>query len=68
MKTKTTTKKYTPKDDSDDLNEIFIFGLTATDLLVAIVNGEIDSKELALQELKNRGLNEIGLWVGFKKN
>ena len=59
--------KYTPADDSDELNETYLFQTIATDLLVAIVNGQIDAKAAALQELKNRGLNENGVWVGFKR-
>lgn len=59
-------KKYIPKNNSDDLNERYIFQLIATDLLVAIGKGQIDPIELAKKELANRGLNEHGDWVGFK--
>jgi hypothetical protein len=60
-------KKYVPKNDSDELNPIYLFHLTATDLLVGIVNKQIDPLELARKELKNRGLDETGKWVGFRK-
>lgn len=57
---------YIPKNDSDDLNPIYLYHLTATDLLVAIVKKQIDPVELAQKELKNRGLDMDGKWVGFK--
>ena len=68
-KTKFTYKMetYKPRNDSDDLNPIYLFHLTATDLLVAIIKKQIDPVELARKELKNRGLDENGKWVGFKK-
>lgn len=59
---------YQPKDDSDELNPKYLFCTRATDLLVAIVNGQIDPVELARQELKSRGLDNAGKWVGFKHN
>jgi hypothetical protein len=37
-----------------------------TALLVAIVNGEVDIKDLAGEALASRGLNADGQWVGFK--
>lgn len=60
-------EKYIPKNDSDDLNPIYLFHLTATDLLVAIVHNQIDPVELARKELRNRGLDMNGKWVGFGK-
>jgi hypothetical protein len=59
--------KYIPKNDSDELNPIYMYHLTATDLLVGIVHNQIDPLELAKKELKNRGLDENGKWVGFGK-
>ena len=59
-------EKYIPKNDSDDLNPKYMFSLTTTDLLVAIVNKQIDPIELANKELDNRGLDSTGKWVGFK--
>ena len=49
----------------DALNADFLFSGTATDLLTQIVNGLIDPKELAWKELRNRGRDANGLWVGF---
>lgn len=51
----------------DAVNPIFIFSLTATELLVKIVSGEIDAVGLAKLELQNRGMDNSGKWVGFKK-
>ena len=35
-------------------------------LLIAAVNGKIDLNEMVKNELKSRGLDETGKWVGFK--
>jgi len=51
----------------DELNPNFIFQSSFTELLVQIASGKIDANELAKQELKNRGLDLEGKWVGFKK-
>ena len=51
----------------DELNQDFILSSTFTELLLKIVKGEIDTKELAKRELENRGLNINGKWVGFGK-
>lgn len=61
-------KKYIPKNDSDDLNPQYLFSLTANDLLVAIVKGQINPIELAKKELRNRGFDDSGKWIGFKKD
>lgn len=50
---------------SNDQNPKFLFNCTHTELLTAIVNGEIDAKSLAMSELRNRGLNAKGEWIGF---
>jgi hypothetical protein len=49
----------------DAVNPIFLFSMTPTELLVAIVNGEIDPVELAKRTLESQGLNAEGNWVGF---
>ena len=51
----------------DELNQDFILSSTFTELLLKIVKGEIDTKELAKRELENRGLDINGKWVGFGK-
>lgn len=61
-------KQYIPRDNSDELKPVYLFSTKATDLLVAIVNGQIDAVELAKIELMARGLDpKTGKWVGFKK-
>ena len=59
-------EKYIPKNDSDDLNPKYLFQGIATDLMVAIVNKQIDPIEIANKELKKRGLDSTGKWVGCK--
>lgn len=54
--------KATP---TDDLNPELVFNATYTAILVAIAKGEIDAKELAINQLNNRGLDIDGKWVGF---
>lgn len=61
-------KPYIPKNDSDDLNPKYLFQLVASDLLVAILKKQIDPVELARRELRNRGLNDEGCWIGFKND
>jgi len=59
--------KTTPirKDYIDpDKNMIALFG---TDILVEVANGRLDLNLVALKELKNRGLDKNGNWVGFDK-
>lgn len=52
---------------SDDENPEFIFATTHTTLLCRAVKGEIDLLALAKKQLRNRGFNEDGAWVGFNK-
>lgn len=66
MKNTNKLTNYTPKNDTDDLNPRYLFQGITTDLLVAIVNKQIDTTELATYELQNRGLDEKGKWIGFK--
>ena len=49
----------------DETNPAFLYSLTATDLLLAIVNGLVDANELARKELAGRGLDQNAIWVGF---
>lgn len=51
----------------DDENPQYLFNSTHTKLLVAIVQGQIDAQAVAQEQLKNRGLNNEGLWVGFEQ-
>ena len=45
-----------------DKNVISLFD---TEILVAAVNGKIDLNAVAMKELKNRGLDKNGKWIGF---
>jgi len=59
---------YQPANSSDELKAEYLFCTKATDLLVAIINGQIDAVAMAKRELDNRGLDhKTGQWVGFKK-
>lgn len=53
---------------SDENNPIFMLQNIPNELLINIINNYIDIKELAIQELKNRGYNEIGKYIGFVNN
>lgn len=61
-----TDKTSTPKDYIDpDKNVISLFD---TAILVEVANNRLDLNKLALLELKNRGLDKNGKWVGFNKD
>lgn len=61
-----TIKTSTPKDYIDpNKNVISLFD---TDILVEVANNRLDLNKVALLELKNRGLNKDGKWVGFNKD
>ena len=52
----------------DEENPIFLFNGTHKDILLDIINGKIDSIEIAIRELENRGLDtKTGKWIGWKK-
>lgn len=51
----------------DELNPELIFSTTYTQLLVDIANGRIDAKELAKEQLRQRGIDpKTGKWVGYR--
>lgn len=56
---------YTP--NRDDNNPAYLFQSTDTALLVAAASGAISLRELAMNELANRGRDMEGAWVGFAK-
>ncbi|HAQ17780.1 MAG TPA: hypothetical protein DCR40_00945 [Prolixibacteraceae bacterium] len=61
-----TDKTSTPKDYIDpNKNVISLFD---TDILVEVANNRLDLNKVALYELKNRGLDKDGKWVGFNKD
>ena len=49
----------------DEENPQYIFQGTDRYILSEIVSGQIDPVALAKKELRNRGLNSWGEWVGF---
>lgn len=50
----------------DEENPIFLFSMTRNVLLVSILKGDIDAKEMARMALANRGYDETGKFVGWK--
>lgn len=52
---------------NDELNPKYLFSTTHKELLVQIATGRIKVKRLAKLELKKRGLNREGFWVGFEE-
>ena len=56
---------YTPKND--DSNPRYMFSTTPTELLAAIMQGQVSVSDYVAKELANRGLNDKGEWVGFDK-
>jgi hypothetical protein len=56
-----------PTEMPDEMNPRFMFQGTHDELLSQIVLGKIDPIELAKRELANRGHDQHGEWVGFKK-
>jgi len=49
-------------DINPDDNMVTLF---YTKVLVEVVNGRLDLNKLAEIELRNRGLNKQGIWIGF---
>ena len=48
-------------------DELGFIPTALTKVLVAATRGEVDLNRLARKELAYRGLDEDGLWVGFKR-
>lgn len=51
----------------DSFRSEYMFNTFPNYLLVKIAKGEIDPVALAKQQLADRGYNNSGSWVGFKK-
>lgn len=51
----------------DEENPRFLFSLIPTKLLLHCANGTLDLKAIAEQEIRNRGLDSNGNWVGFNQ-
>jgi hypothetical protein len=52
---------------SDDTTPLFAFSTTSTVILVAFVNKVVNADEVIMAELKARGLDINGNWIGFGK-
>ncbi len=50
---------------SDDDNPLYLYITTNNSLLADIVHGRIDPIAMAKKELRNRGLDYSGKWIGF---
>ena len=59
-----TTKATTTTDAQ---NELYLFHEIATELLVKIVRHKVDVEALATYELRMRGLNNRGEWIGLEQ-
>lgn len=58
-------KTYTPVND--DSNPLYMFSMTPTCLLAAVLDGRVDIVAHVRREMAARGLDENGIWVGFDK-
>jgi hypothetical protein len=58
---------YGHKALPDELNPIFTFSMVHTEILIKAATNKIDLVEMAKAELKNRGYNEKGIYVGFNR-
>lgn len=50
----------------DDLNPVYLFSTTKTQLLVKLVKGDVNALDLVRYELAERGLDMEGKWIGFE--
>lgn len=51
----------------DEENPLFLFSLTNAKLLVKLLRKDFDLREMVKHELSNRGLDNSGKWIGFKR-
>jgi hypothetical protein len=49
------------------VDEAMFFQTVNTQILCAIIDGKLDLRALASEELANRGFDRSGQWVGFQK-
>ena len=50
----------------DDMNPLYLFSTTRSDLLIKFLNREFSFTAVAKQTLRERGLSTSGKWIGFK--
>lgn len=51
----------------DEENPIFAFSMTSSKLLVKFLNGDLDAASMIRHELRNRGLDDDGRYIGFNR-
>lgn len=49
------------------VDELQFIQVAAARVLVAVASGELDLNRLAREELAQRGYDQSGVWVGFKR-
>lgn len=61
--------KQAAKDGSlsREENPLFLFSTTSTNLLVKLLSKEINLTTLIRMQLRERGVNDKGQWIGFEK-
>lgn len=61
--------KQAAKDGSlpNEENPLFLFSTTSTNLLVKLLSKEINLTTLIRMQLRERGVNDKGQWIGFEK-
>ena len=57
------------KDGSlpNEENPLFLFSTTSTNLLAKLLSKEINLTTLIRMQLRERGVNDKGQWIGFEK-
>ena len=48
-------------------NPVFLFSTTSTNLLVKLLGKEFNLATLVRMQLRERGVNDKGQWIGFEK-
>ncbi len=61
--------KQGAKDGSlpNEENPLFLFSTTSTNLLVKLLGKEFNLATLVRMQLRERGVNDKGQWIGFEK-
>jgi len=61
--------KQAAKDGSlsNEENPLFLFSTTSTNLLVKLLGKELNLATLVRMQLRERGVNDKGQWIGFEK-
>ncbi len=61
--------KQATKDGSlsNEENPLFLFSTTSTNLLVKLLGKEFNLATLVRMQLRQRGVNDKGQWIGFEK-